>query len=207
MRRITPRQAPPVELIVLDAHGVLFNNPFSQFLDDLAIATGGTSAEMRRLWREEIHDDAWLGRIDDEQLWTRLTGRTVDHDICMAELRRRYQPTAVVNHIAAWSEAVPLWILSNHRANWLYERLASHKLAHWFQRILVSEELGAMKPDPRAFQPVVSAVSHPAAALFIDDQAHNVEAAAELGLQSLRADPENAWLDHVAEALSAHSPR
>ena len=57
----------------------------------------------------------------------------------------------------------------------------------WFEGIVLSGEVGVNKPDPRIFEHLVERFGiEPAAALFIDDSAANVDAARALGFSAIR---------------------
>lgn len=57
----------------------------------------------------------------------------------------------------------------------------------WFGRIVVSGEVGVIKPDPRIFKVLFDRCSLvPERSVFIDDATINVEAAAELGMHAMR---------------------
>jgi len=56
-----------------------------------------------------------------------------------------------------------------------------------FETILVSGEERLIKPDPRIFALLLERIGHPAqACVFIDDNGHNVAAAAALGFDAIR---------------------
>lgn len=73
----------------------------------------------------------------------------------------------------------------------------------FFYPVLLSYEIGVRKPDPRAFQILLQSLNlQPSEVLFIDDQLHNVEAAAELGIHTIHfVHPEN-----LEEALQKKIP-
>lgn len=57
----------------------------------------------------------------------------------------------------------------------------------WFEGIVISGDVGVSKPDRRIFEHLVEQFGiEPAAALFIDDSAANVDAATALGFQAIR---------------------
>lgn len=59
-------------------------------------------------------------------------------------------------------------------------------LESWFDAVVVSSEVGCSKPDPRIYQLRLARLGVAAdRALFVDDRAVNIEAAAMLGLQTL----------------------
>lgn len=57
----------------------------------------------------------------------------------------------------------------------------------WFEDIVVSGEVGLIKPDPRIFALAIERCRlEPARTVFIDDNPHNVEAGGKAGLHALR---------------------
>ena len=188
---------PPVTLLVLDVHGVVLNRPFMPFLAELAQLTGQTPGAVHARWRDELHDPAWLGAVSDETLWSRLVDAPTNADSWGDRLERRYAPLEAARHLETWSEYVPIWFLSNHRADWLRPRLARLDMLQHADRLLVSDEIGAMKPDVRVFDEILTAVRVPSHVLFVDDQRRNIEAARRVGLTTVLADEEGQWLTTV----------
>lgn len=99
-----------------------------------------------------------------------------------AELRRdleaRYHPGPWFDFVTAYDR--PMWLLSNHRTDWLLPRLRRFELADRFERILVSDALGASKPSAGAF----GALRGRAGVVFFDDSPCNVGAARDLGIDA-----------------------
>ncbi|MGH9162286.1 MAG: HAD family hydrolase [Vicinamibacteraceae bacterium] len=70
---------------------------------------------------------------------------------------------------------------------------ADRPLDEWFDAVVVSYELGIVKPDPAIYQACLDRLTvAPARALFVDDRRENVEAAAQLGWQTLHFTGEDA---------------
>jgi putative hydrolase of the HAD superfamily len=64
---------------------------------------------------------------------------------------------------------------------------ADHPLETRFDAVVISCEVGLAKPDPRIFRLCLARLGLSAgAALFVDDRADNVQAAAGVGLRTLR---------------------
>jgi len=179
---------PPVDILILDAHGVVFNNPFTAFLSELAHMTNQRSEDVLGRWRAELRAQAWTGTIDDEELWQQLTGKRGDPECWQALLETHYTLGPVAPILDVWSQRMPIWILSNHRTHWLHRRLDRFGLTSLFERVIVSEDLQRMKPDKRLFQMVADQLPNPKRALFIDDQQRNVDAATGTGFLSRRVD-------------------
>ncbi|MBT8080750.1 MAG: hypothetical protein KJO31_19365 [Gammaproteobacteria bacterium] len=70
-----------------------------------------------------------------------------------------------------------------------------------FQRFLISDTTGFVKPDPNAFAELVSGEIGADDILFVDDQLHNVKAAEELGLRTLHAFAYSGWVNVIDKIL------
>ena len=92
-------------------------------------------------------------------------------------------------------------MLSNHRSEWLLPRLRKFKLEECFARVLVSDKVGAAKPDPAAFHPIVCSHVDCSRVLFVDDQQRNLETASRLGFKVLHATEEASWTQVVDNML------
>ena len=188
-----------IELLVLDGQGVVFNDPLAAFFDQVADETGQDRAAVLSRWRDEVRDRAWRGAIDDRTMWSALSGG--DPRDWGARLEAAYAPGPAAPRLPAWAAHVPVWLLTNHRTAWIEQRLERFGLRPWFSRVLVSDALGALKPEPVVFAPLLAHVRAPAAVLFVDDQQKNVTAAAALGLSVLLADPVGRWTSDVDRRL------
>jgi FMN phosphatase YigB (HAD superfamily) len=192
---------PAIELLVLDGQGVVFNDPLVTFFDHLADSTGQDRAAVLARWRDDLRERAWRGAIDDRTMWRVLVGED-SHD-WGAHLEAAYAPGPAAPRLPAWAERVPVWLLTNHRTAWISRRLERFGLRPWLSRVLVSDALGAIKPETAVFAPVLAHVSNPSAALVVDDQQKNVDAATALGMAAILADPDGHWIAAVDRRLSA----
>ncbi len=184
-----------VELLVLDGQGVVFSDPLVEFFAALADETAQDPVVVRTRWNDLLREPAWRGTISDETLWHGLSeGRGHGWG---ERLESAYGPGPAAPALARWSSVVPIWLLTNHRTPWIEARLDRLELRRWFTRVLVSDAVGALKPERAVFDPILRHVRHPASVLLVDDQAKNVEAAAALGFCALLADSSGRWLDAV----------
>jgi len=56
---------------------------------------------------------------------------------------------------------------------------------NWFDEIVISGEVGLAKPDPQIFRLLLDRIGYaPAECLYIDDAAHNIVVAAQLGFRT-----------------------
>lgn len=81
-----------------------------------------------------------------------------------------------------------------------------HGIGYYFDALYLSYEMHVMKPDRRIFEMMLQgehALSHET--VFIDDSAHNVAAAAALGIHTLQPDNGGDWHAMLEQLLSAHA--
>lgn len=84
------------------------------------------------------------------------------------------------------ARGVPLYALSNWSAETFPSALKRFEFLQWFQGILLSGEVGLIKPDPRIFQLFLETFAvDPTRAIYIDDVQLNAEAATALGMRGI----------------------
>lgn len=204
----TATETPEIALLVLDVHGVVFNSPLTGYLAEVAQRTDQPEGSVVARWHQELRRPTWLGELSEPELWRRLAGASGREDELRARFEARFRLGPAAPHLADWRRHVPVWLLSNHRSTWLHERLARFHLQDHFERILVSDRIGAPKPEPAAFTPLLQTGHAPHEILFVDDQQKNVDAARSLGLTAIHASDESDWLDSVARLVAtAHDER
>jgi 2-haloacid dehalogenase len=132
---------------------------------------GRRFAEATALLKREYPDKAAL--IDAYfDRWPEMIAGPIEGTVqILAQLRRR---------------GVPLYGLTNWSAETYPHAQQRFDFLHWFEGIVVSGEVGLIKPDPAIFHLLVARFGiRPADAVYIDDQAANVEAAAALGMHGI----------------------
>lgn len=189
------------KLLVLDGQGVVFDAPIKRFLRLFARSNGVDCVEVASRWEHQLRYLAWTGAIDDESLWTALAGKKVSVEETMCSLSASYRPGPVAEYLGLWSQLVPIWLLSNHRSHWVLPQLDLLNLTDAFQRLLISDTTGVVKPDTSAFGQLFSGEIAAGDILFVDDQEHNVRAAERLGLETLHAFPGYEWVDAIDSIL------
>jgi FMN phosphatase YigB (HAD superfamily) len=150
-----------------------------------------------------VRTDAWLGCIGDDELWRRLIPDHHARYDWRAILEAGYTCGPAEPHLRRWSACVPVWLLSNHRTHWLLPRLQRFGVLECFARIVVSDTMGAAKPDATAFGELLRQRSASKCILFVDDQACNVEVARRLGIPALQAQPDGRWVAEVDAVTGA----
>jgi 2-haloacid dehalogenase len=149
------------------------------FLAEVATAEWNEAQDAGRPWAEGIaalveeHPErrdlieAFHGR------WPEMLGGPIAGSVeILADLRRA---------------GVRTYALSNWSAETFPVARERFPFLDWFDGVVISGDVGAIKPDPRMFEHLV--VEHglePSESVFIDDRADNVEAAIELGFRAIQ---------------------
>lgn len=133
---------------------------------------GRPFAEGVRLLCEAHPHFAEAIRAYDARWEEMVKGEIAESVLCLEELRER---------------RVPIFALTNWSAEKFPLALARFPFFAWFGGVLVSGEVGLKKPDPRIFRLAAQRFFlDPAATLYVDDTAANVEAAAALRFRTHR---------------------
>ncbi len=168
----------------------------------------------REKWAEKFSLDSWefenfifsgesgrqaqLGQKTYDVHWAWLGKHFGLDEAGLAEMRRDFFAGDVMNkplfeHAKRIRQAgYRTGILSNFaddaRSLWTDE----FPFIHCFDGIIISSEVGLMKPDPKIYQLAVESVNVlPEEALFIDDFIENIKAAQRVGMQTIHfTDPE-----------------
>jgi 2-haloacid dehalogenase len=80
----------------------------------------------------------------------------------------------------------PLYLLSNFSAETFPSALERFEFLRWFRGMVISGEVGVIKPDPRIYEIMLARYAiDPHRAVYIDDVAANAEAARPFGIHSI----------------------
>ena len=80
----------------------------------------------------------------------------------------------------------PLYALSNFSAETFPPALARFDFLRWFRGMVISGEVGVIKPDPRIYEIILARFAiDPHRAVYIDDVAANAEAARPFGIHGI----------------------
>ncbi|HZD25862.1 MAG TPA: HAD-IA family hydrolase [Alphaproteobacteria bacterium] len=189
----------------LPAGALVWRGPFAPETDPLWQAMQADEISERDYWRARTRE---VGRMLGEE-WDRME--------TFVKRARGADPEAVIRPEAeravriARQAGVRLAILSNE-LDLFYgaEFRARLPLLSRFDAIIDATHTGILKPDPRAYAAVTSALDMPAdACVFVDDQRRNTAGATAAGMRTVHFDvrePETSYreaLGHFGLALDA----
>jgi putative hydrolase of the HAD superfamily len=176
-----------VRFAVFDLGGVVCRFEPESRLRALTQVTGRSAAEIHAaIWDSGLDRQAELGEIDERALHSRLLaalGADIDADALRAAWSLAFEPDddvlALIDRLA-----VPAVLFSNNGP--IVDRGLDHELSNVrarFAHVLLSWRLGAVKPDPAAYEAVAArlAVEEGAQVFFVDDSPENVAAARARG--------------------------
>ncbi|MBC7811544.1 MAG: HAD family phosphatase [Burkholderiales bacterium] len=93
---------------------------------------------------------------------------------------------ALVDYIQTLRAAGHIVALLSNDSPALMEKLRALNIDSLFDPLLISANIGVMKPDAAAFQAILTALNRPAPeTVFIDDNADNIAGAAALGIHTV----------------------
>jgi 2-haloacid dehalogenase len=183
-----------VHAVVFDLGGVLIDwNPrhlyrglfegddeaMEAFLGEVCTPEWNSLQDAGRPWDEAVaelvvrHPDARDLIVAFHERWDEMLGGPIEG---MVEILRELQ-----------AGAIPLYALSNWSAEKFPVAKARYPFLAWFRDIVISGDLGTIKPDPAMFRALVQRAGiDPATSVYVDDSGPNVAAAAELGFAAIR---------------------
>lgn len=128
------------------------------------------------------------GKINIDEFFRRLSEASSQS---VKEIKAEFDRHTAVNYdllelIGKLKTHYKIGLLSNADRHYLRELLRIHKMEPLFHHIVISSEVGMIKPSPDIFQYILDKLDVSAAeSLFIDDNPKNVSAAEALGLRSI----------------------
>ncbi len=169
-------------LVVFDYFGVIAEDTFWDEAKRRAVM-GGEAEEMRELLDEmNVGDISWREYCENVSVEIGVSAEDID---------RRYQEHNVTPHVVDVLHAVKraghtVVLLSNASGEYLTLVMGRLGLDRLFDRIFVSSDMHLTKPDPRAYEYVLSEMqSEPGDAVMIDDNARNVDGAISVGMKGI----------------------
>ena len=188
---MTPTQ--PITLVVFDLDGVFYDFLPARRLEYLADLTGKDVASIRAaIWESGFEHSAEAGAYPTGdaylQEFNRRLGAALTREQWVEARRRAMAPRpGMLALLTSLRPRIPLAVLTNN-GSLLRETLpllAPEIHALLGDRVHVTADFGARKPDPLVFTRLAARYRHqPASIFFVDDGPANVAGAREAGLQA-----------------------
>jgi putative hydrolase of the HAD superfamily len=172
-----------IKAIIFDCFGVLVGKGFNQ-----TYQTAGGDPVRDRAFIEDILDKANLGHISDDEFRASMAAQA---GISAVEWKQAVKNAELLNTdllalIAQLHATYKTAILSNANKGVLERKIGEARLQKNFDEVVVSAEVGMVKPDLRVYQLVVDRLAvAPSECLYIDDRESFLDPALELGMSVL----------------------
>jgi HAD superfamily hydrolase (TIGR01509 family) len=167
-----------VKTLIFDFFGVIRADAYKTWLATNKIPHEGPYFEASLQ-----HDMGVLTLTQFLDTISKLRGRQVTFE----EIEGSTVDNQVVKIISKLSKKYQLGLISNAPSKLIRDMLAENNLEQYFEIIIVSSEVGIVKPNPEIFNLALQKLHADATeSVFIDDNINHVEAAAKLGIRSIQ---------------------
>lgn len=93
---------------------------------------------------------------------------------------------SLVDYLATLRGTYKTALLSNSSSEYLRNELKQHELEKYFDVIVISSEVGLIKPEPEVFEYIMQKLRvRPEECIFTDDNQRHIAAAEKLGIKSI----------------------
>jgi epoxide hydrolase-like predicted phosphatase len=182
-----------IKAIYFDIGGVLVRTIDRTPRSRLAVRLGMTPEALEELvFGGESGRKAQLGEITAEQQWAyvcqqlnwpQADGRDLESEFFTGDRL----DIELVDYIRSLHGRYKTGVISNALSNVRSAIEDKWHMTDVFDAIIISAEVGVMKPDARIFHIALQSLGvQPAEAVFVDDFAHNVEGAQAVGMHAIQ---------------------
>ncbi len=199
--------------VIVDFGGVLVRSEDPSPREALARELGLTVEDLERLiFASDLSLRAQRGELPEPEFWKAIGERLgIRSPERIQQVRQRFfagdrlnEP--LVEALRRWKGQVALGLISNAWSG-LREVLRRLGLLDLFDGVVISAEVGLLKPDPRIYHLALERLRvPPEAAAFVDDLPENVQAARELGLYGIHFRDTMETLQQLQEWLNGWRP-
>lgn len=188
-----------LKAVIFDVGGVLIRTHSRAGREKWAARVGMAALEFENfIFSGESGQQAQLGQKTNEAHWQWLRDYFGLDDLSIAELRHDFFAGDALNkslleQIKRLRQAGYLTgLLSNTNDSARHLLTQVYPLIDYFNSVIISAEVGLMKPDPKIYHLAAESLGvQPAETLFVDDFIENIEGAKQVGMLALHfTDPE-----------------
>jgi epoxide hydrolase-like predicted phosphatase len=179
------------QAVFFDLGGVLLRTEYEAPRQQLAERLGVEYEDLERIvFGSESARRASLGEISEEEHWQNVARRFHLKASEIERLRNEFfggdiLDRNLLNFIRSLRPRFSTGLISNAWSG-LRKYIEKHKFADAFDHIIISAEVGMIKPEAGIYQLALEqAKVRPEAAVFVDDFFENVEAAQKVGMWAI----------------------
>jgi len=197
-----------IKAVFFDLGGVIVRTEFQVPRQQLADRLGLDYEDLNRIvFDSETSNRASIGEITSDEHWALVIKRLKRPASELATLREEFFAGDIIDqtlldYIRSLRGKYKTGLISNAWGD-LRDYIVRKKFDDAFDRMIISAEVGAMKPEAKIFQIALEQFGvSPNEAVFVDDFRVNIEGCEKVGMQGIHfKDPETA-LQQLKELLS-----
>ncbi|HEY5984002.1 MAG TPA: HAD family phosphatase [Anaerolineales bacterium] len=178
----------PIQAVLFDLGGVILRTEYQAPREHLAERLNSSYEDLVRIvFESESARRASLGEISTQQHWEAVVGRLRRPSTEIPELRDEFfagdvLDRSLVDYIRALRKRRRSGLISNAWPD-MREYIVSNKIEDAFDSIIISSEVGILKPDPGIFELALGGLEvQPSQAVLVDDTPANIDGARALGM-------------------------
>jgi putative hydrolase of the HAD superfamily len=138
--------------------------------------------------------EASLGKISPDEFWNRVNLAPELEDEFLS--RHSLNPSITELFLLARDNGIPVWCLSNDVGRWSVKLRTNLGIENFLSGSIISGDVGVRKPDRAIYEKMIHSCGYRVEdILFVDDRERNVTASRELGIETVRFDPESGFID------------
>lgn len=176
---------------MFDLGGVVLGRGMWLFREYIHSRYGVSEEEAARVMIRTHYHGYFSGFIGEEEYWSRCLcdlGMTEDWRVLRNILLDFYTPNEGMKALlqTLHDKGYQLVLLSDQTQEWWPLLDSRHSVSGLFDHCIISAQVGLHKPDPQIYELALHTCgANPRECVFIDDLAHNLPAAQELGIRTI----------------------
>jgi epoxide hydrolase-like predicted phosphatase len=187
-----------IKAVFFDLGGVIVRTEFQVPRQQLADRLGMDYDDLNKIvFDSESSGRASIGEITSEEHWTSIVQRLKRPASELSLIRDEFfagdiVDRTLVEYIRSLRGKYKTGLISNAWGD-LRDFIVREKFDDAFDRLIISAEVGAMKPDPKIFQVALNEFGvSPKEAVFVDDFLVNIEGCEKVGIKGIHfKDPQS----------------
>jgi epoxide hydrolase-like predicted phosphatase len=202
-----------IKAVFFDLGGVIVRTEFQAPRQRLAERLGMDYDDLSRIvFDSESGARASLGEISSEEHWASVIKRLKRPEAELATIRQEFfagdiVDRTLVEYIRSLRGKYKTGIISNAWGD-LRDFIVREKFDDAFDKLIISAEVGAVKPEARIFQIALEQFGvKPNEAVFIDDFHVNIKGCEKVGIKGIHFKDPESTLAQLKKLLSTLPPR
>jgi epoxide hydrolase-like predicted phosphatase len=201
-----------IKAVFFDLGGVIVRTEFQAPRQQLAERLGMEYDDLDRIvFDSESGRLAALGEVTADQHWISILSRLKRPDSELSAMRQEFfagdiVDRTLVEYIRSLRGKYKTGLISNAWSD-LRDFIVREKFDDAFDKMIISAEVGAMKPEPKIFQIALEQFGvRPREAVFVDDFYINIEGCEKVGMKGIHFKDAESTLKQLKELLSPGPP-